>query len=144
LKRKVRNSQRSRDNNKPIKTNYPKLFKDFSNVNKSLAQADKITIKLNQKRQQILLKIFNELEKNPANYQHIMIKRGKKKAEPITPRIIKQFRAKLRQAANAEPNPHGGPGCRCCEDLDGCWCAFKLGPFCCYLCASPAVIQCYW
>lgn len=121
-------------------------FRALAKSHKRLAATGREFEAAFERRHAAVLKILDELERHPEGYCHL-IRRGKRKQErPLTPATVRSIRKKYeRQVLKQEvPNPRGGPGCRECEDLDGCWCMFKLGPLCCYLCASPAVIQCYF
>jgi len=95
-------------------------------------------------RRGAVVRIFDEIEKDPSRYTQ-MIRKGKSVEKiPMTKALARQLRKELLQQQQPPKNPHGGPGCDDCDDIDECWCAFKAGPLCCYICLSPAVIQCHF
>lgn len=103
---------------------------------------------LGNRRIVAISRIFDEIEEDPSRYKHIIYRGKKRETVPMTPGLVRKLRAQfdkqvVKQEA-APKNPHGGPGCDACDDIDGCWCAFGVGPLCCYVCASPGVIQCHF
>lgn len=115
---------------------YAKCHRDIARLNEKLAAAE-------ARRSKAIERVFEEIEKDPARYTHLVHKGRSKKSVPMTKALARKLKRQMLQQGDV-PNPNGGPGCRNCDDIDGCWCAFKLGPLCCYICLSPAVIQCHF
>jgi hypothetical protein len=110
---------------------------------RAYAKAHREVAKLSAKLDAIEL-IFREIEKEPSRYTHVVHKGKARESSPMTKGLIRKLKRQMLQQQQPPKNPHGGPGCDDCDDIEGCWCAFKAGPLCCYVCASPAVIQCYF
>lgn len=121
----------------------------------ALAKCDREAGVLKRKIEQVfnrrvsaINRIFDEIEKDPSPYKHVVYHGKKRETTPMTPSLVKKLRSQfneqvLKQQA-APKNPHGGPGCDDCDDIDGCWCAFGAGPLCCYVCASLEVVRCHF
>lgn len=115
---------------------YARYHREIAGLNRKLAAAE-------LRRRRTIERVFDEIEKDPQRYTHLIRRGRSRKSVPMTRALARKLRRQMLQRG-VGPNPHGGPGCDNCEDIDGCWCAFKAGPLCCYICLSPAVIQCHF
>jgi hypothetical protein len=97
-----------------------------------------------QKRHALMLRVFDEIEKHPSHYTHLAPgEGGEQQPIPMTREIAGELRA--RYLKTFKPLTISGPGCDdppVCNPKPGCICVFGVGTVCCYLCASPAIIQC--
>ena len=114
---------------------YGKCHRELASLSKKLAAAG-------VRRRRALERVFDEIEKHPSRYNHVVGKGRARKSVPMTLALAKKLRRRMLQQQQ-QNNPHGGPGCDNCADIPFCWCAFKaplLG--CCYICLSPNIVNC--
>jgi hypothetical protein len=91
-----------------------------------------------------MLRIFDEIDKKPARYFHAPAsKSSEPEFVPMTSELAGELRNRYLQAF--QPLAISGPGCNdppVCVNKPGCVCVFGIGTVCCYVCLSPAVIEC--
>jgi len=116
---------------------YAKCHREIASLSKKLDAVE-------ARRRRVIERVFDEIEKDPSRYTHLIHKGRSRQSVPMTKALARKLKRQMLQQQGQPPNPHGGPGCGDCEDIDGCWCAFRAGPLCCYICLSPAVIQCHF
>ena len=122
--------------------------KNLAALLKTRDQVRKLTLDLHRaydRRHTLIMRILNELEKNPSLYAHSKrdAKTGKKRSEPLTLAEVQKFRARYLKALR--PLLISGPGCDsppACPPKQDCVCVFGVGPVCCYLCLDIKVVQC--
>lgn len=98
-----------------------------------------------ERRHQAMLRIFDEIAKNPSIYTHVKSSdHGEtKQSEPMTLELLRGLRQKYE--VTLRPVLISGPGCDdppACANKPDCVCVFSVGTLCCYVCLSPGVIQC--
>lgn len=121
--------------------------KNVQAVFKNARDIAKLTADLHRaydRRHKLISRVFNEVEKNPSRYFHMPhSKDGASEPVPMTRDIARELRSRYEKTL--VPLQISGPGCDdppACLPKPGCICVFSVGTLCCYVCASPAVIQC--
>jgi hypothetical protein len=137
----MRGTTKFRDLPAKQRRNIEELFKNKTNLDKLSSDLQKAY----ERRNKLVLRVFDEIEKNASHYFHSP-QEAKPGAEPVpmTPELVGRLRDRYLQA-NRPLEIRGGPGCDSppvCPPKPDCVCIFSVGTLCCYACLSPTVIQC--
>lgn len=125
-----------------------KNFRVLRRLDEEMRRLSQGLVRVRQGRHAAILRILAEIERDPEIYSHLKKSRKEEgqpaSSEPMTAELVQKFRARYeKEFAEATAIGVAGPGCKKhCDEKPDCICLFGTRLICCYLCASPKVIQC--